>query len=142
MARPMVMYQNNHPHIWTGVYADIAVSRTIFFVIFHEAEQIMNGTNFSNIRWKHLFFVLILFLCFCFKTFMYDLKKTLNSSKDYFLKIKIVRFSKVFYLIVMNLVNMCPVYFFYFKFSIILFCLLINTTSFLIVLSLLFTNSI
>lgn len=24
MARPMVMYQNNHPHIWTGVYADIA----------------------------------------------------------------------------------------------------------------------
>merc|ERR1712106_221258 len=24
MARPMVMYQNEHPHIWTGVYADIA----------------------------------------------------------------------------------------------------------------------
>ncbi|XP_050730030.1 voltage-dependent calcium channel subunit alpha-2/delta-3-like isoform X16 [Eriocheir sinensis] len=24
MARPMVMYQNEHPHIWTGVYADVA----------------------------------------------------------------------------------------------------------------------
>ncbi|XP_042222529.1 voltage-dependent calcium channel subunit alpha-2/delta-3-like [Homarus americanus] len=24
MARPMVMYQSNHPHRWTGVYADIA----------------------------------------------------------------------------------------------------------------------
>ncbi|CAL4060429.1 unnamed protein product, partial [Meganyctiphanes norvegica] len=27
MARPMVMYQNEHPHIWTGVYADIAGRR-------------------------------------------------------------------------------------------------------------------
>ncbi|KAB7508130.1 Voltage-dependent calcium channel subunit alpha-2/delta-3 [Armadillidium nasatum] len=26
VARPMVMYQNKHPIIWTGVYADIAVS--------------------------------------------------------------------------------------------------------------------
>ncbi|XP_064082138.1 voltage-dependent calcium channel subunit alpha-2/delta-3-like isoform X2 [Macrobrachium nipponense] len=27
MARPMVMYQTNHPHVWTGVYADIAHPR-------------------------------------------------------------------------------------------------------------------
>ncbi|XP_050730043.1 voltage-dependent calcium channel subunit alpha-2/delta-3-like isoform X18 [Eriocheir sinensis] len=27
MARPMVMYQNEHPHIWTGVYADVAGRR-------------------------------------------------------------------------------------------------------------------
>lgn len=26
IARPLVMYRNKHPHIWTGVYADVAVS--------------------------------------------------------------------------------------------------------------------
>lgn len=26
MARPMVMYKNNHPIQWTGVYADVEVS--------------------------------------------------------------------------------------------------------------------
>ena len=26
MARPMVMYRNKHPIVWTGVYADIEVS--------------------------------------------------------------------------------------------------------------------
>lgn len=28
MARPMVMYRDKHPIIWTGVYADIEVSFT------------------------------------------------------------------------------------------------------------------
>ncbi|XP_069952253.1 voltage-dependent calcium channel subunit alpha-2/delta-3 isoform X29 [Cherax quadricarinatus] len=27
MARPLVMYQSSHPHVWTGVYADIAGRR-------------------------------------------------------------------------------------------------------------------
>jgi hypothetical protein len=28
MARPMVMYRNNHPIQWTGVYADVEVRGT------------------------------------------------------------------------------------------------------------------
>ena len=30
MARPMVMYRDKHPIVWTGVYADIEVSTDCF----------------------------------------------------------------------------------------------------------------
>ena len=31
LARPMVMYRNNHPIQWTGVYADVEVGKIFLF---------------------------------------------------------------------------------------------------------------
>ena len=33
MARPMVMYRDKHPIVWTGVYADIEVSLSSYFAL-------------------------------------------------------------------------------------------------------------
>ncbi|XP_066951504.1 voltage-dependent calcium channel subunit alpha-2/delta-3-like isoform X4 [Macrobrachium rosenbergii] len=46
MARPMVMYQTNHPHIWTGVYADIAdPKQTDWLWEVRERKRQMDRTN-------------------------------------------------------------------------------------------------
>ncbi|XP_042866584.1 voltage-dependent calcium channel subunit alpha-2/delta-3-like isoform X9 [Penaeus japonicus] len=52
MARPMVMYQNNHPHIWTGVYADIAdPKQTDWLWELRERKRQMDRTNnYRNLK--------------------------------------------------------------------------------------------
>ncbi|XP_050729926.1 voltage-dependent calcium channel subunit alpha-2/delta-3-like isoform X3 [Eriocheir sinensis] len=46
MARPMVMYQNEHPHIWTGVYADVADPKQIEWLWeVRERKRQMDRTN-------------------------------------------------------------------------------------------------
>ena len=44
MARPMVMYRNDHPVRWTGVYADIEVGEP-----FYHSPQ---SQNISSARWN------------------------------------------------------------------------------------------
>ncbi|XP_047483064.1 voltage-dependent calcium channel subunit alpha-2/delta-3-like isoform X9 [Penaeus chinensis] len=52
MARPMVMYQNKHPHIWTGVYADIAdPKQTDWLWELRERKRQMDRTNnYRNLK--------------------------------------------------------------------------------------------
>ena len=40
MARPMVMYRDKHPIVWTGVYADIEVSFNSFECIKDDVKEI------------------------------------------------------------------------------------------------------
>lgn len=51
MARPMVMYRDKHPVIWTGVYADIEVSPFLscFSFIFksHKSDRFLMNVHFG-----------------------------------------------------------------------------------------------
>ena len=49
MARPMVMYRDKHPIVWTGVYADIEVIIYFSFLIVLQCGLVRNvWKNLSN----------------------------------------------------------------------------------------------